>query len=77
MIAILTARVNSLEMAECATSSSESFGTPLSTPSDDATTVQDEQCAKPKQSRSNTVGEKRAMRREQKKRLVRKLEGVN
>ena len=55
--------------------SSESFGTagsPPSTPSDEsATTVQGEQCITDKiakrQSRPNTIGEKRAMRRERKK----------
>lgn len=72
-------------MAECtcaeSSESSESFGTagsPPPTPSDDsATTVQGEQCitdpiAK-RQSRPNTIGEKRAMRRERKKRLRRKI----
>lgn len=72
-------------MAECtcaeSSESSESFGTagsPPSTPSDDsATSVQGEQriinpVAK-RQSRPNTIDEKRAMRKERKKRLRRKI----
>ena len=62
-------------MAECVTSSSESFGTPgspPSTPSDDTTKSttsnnQGYQNLGPKKSRRNTVQEKRAMRRERKK----------